>query len=86
MKRKWMLPAILLGVTGAAFLVAPPAQAGYCEASCDDSVGCYGGCSIDQENCSVICIEGGCDVGCYSAPTSCGGGGRLSCHQRPPRR
>lgn len=84
MQRKGTLPAILLSAAGAILLVAHPAQAGYCEAFCDSTLGCSGSCTIDQENCSVICAEGGCDVECSSAPRTCGGGGRLYCHQKPP--
>jgi hypothetical protein len=84
MQRKGTLPAILLGAAGAILLVAHPAQAATCDAYCDNTLGCSGGCSIDQENCSVICLESGCDVECSSAPRTCGGGGRLYCSQRPP--
>jgi len=75
---------ILLGAVGALLLGAAPALAGSCDAYCDGALGCYGSCSITQDNCAVICIEGGCSVDCYSAPKSCGGGGRLDCHFRPP--
>jgi hypothetical protein len=78
------LPLILVGTVGASLLVAARALAGGCDAYCDDAVGCSGSCSIDQDNCAVICIEGGCSVDCYTAPKSCGGGGRLDCYRQPP--
>jgi hypothetical protein len=81
---KGTLPAILVCAVGASLLVAVPALAGGCDAYCDDAVGCSGSCSIDQDNCAVICIEGGCSVDCYTAPRSCGGGGRLDCYREPP--
>ena len=81
---KGTLPVILLGAVAASLLVAAPALAGYCEAYCDSAQSCNGDCSVNQDNCSVICIEGGCDVECYTAPKTCGGGGRLYCPFRPP--
>ncbi len=73
-----------MGAVGASLLVAAPALAAGCDAYCDDAAGCSGSCSIDQDNCAVICIESGCTVDCYTAPRSCGGGGRLDCGREPP--
>ena len=84
MNMKGTLPAILLGVVGASLFVAAPALAAGCDAYCDDAVGCSGSCSIDEDGCAVICIEGGCSADCYTAPRSCGGGGRLDCYREPP--
>ena len=77
------LRAILLTAAVIKLLSVAPALAASCEAYCDPTIGCSGGCAISQDGCSVICIEDPCDTECYSAPRTCGGGGRTYCPQRP---